>query len=134
TQQLDAHTGRTGQLGTAAGTQLHRVDGGTGGDVAQRQVVTRLDVGGGAGLDRGALRHALGGDDVALLAVAVVQQRDVRGPVGVVLDVRDLGRDAVLVQATEVDHAVGPLVTATAMPGGDATVGVTTTALGERTD
>src|SRR5690606_16373415 len=48
TQQLDAHTGRAGQLGTAAGTQLHRVDGGTGGDVAQRQVVTRLDVGGGA--------------------------------------------------------------------------------------
>jgi hypothetical protein len=52
------------------------------------------------------------GEDVALLAVLVVQQRDPRGAVGVVLDVRDLGRHAVLVVATEVDDPVGTLVTA----------------------
>ena len=64
------------------------------------------------GLDRRALLQALRRDDVALLAVGVVQQRDPRGAVGVVLDVRDLGRHAVLVVATEVDDAVGALVTA----------------------
>src|SRR5690606_10958493 len=126
-EQLDAHAGGTSQLGAATGTQLHVVDRGTGGDVAQRQVVTRLDVGRGAGLDRGALLDALRRQDVALLAVHVVQQRDVGGPVGVVLDVSDLGRDAVLVEATEVDDAVGPLVPATAVTSGDAAVRVTTT-------
>jgi len=38
-----------------------------------------------------------------------VKQRDARGAVGVVLDVRDLRRHAVLVMATEVDDAVGVL-------------------------
>ena len=74
-----------------------------------------------------ALRQSLRGDDVALLAVQEVQQRDVRGAVRVVLDVRDLGVDAVLVVATEVDHAVGALVAATLVPGGDAAVRVTPT-------
>ena len=58
-------------------------------------------------------------DDVALLAVGVVEQRDARGAVGVVLDVSDLGRHAVLVVATEVDEPVGPLVPATLVPGRD---------------
>src|SRR4051794_271645 len=35
-EQLDAHTGRTGQLGAAAGTQLHGVDHGTGGGAGPR--------------------------------------------------------------------------------------------------
>ena len=68
------------------------------------------------------------GDDVALLAVRVVQQRDARGAVGVVLDVRDLGRHAVLVVTTEVDHAVGALVAATLVANGH-TTGVVTAAL-----
>src|SRR5690606_20635543 len=131
-EQLDAHARGTSQLGAAAGTQLHGVDGGTGRDVAKRQVVARLDVGGGAGLDRGALLDALGRQDVALLAVHVVQQRDVGGAVGDVLDVRDLGRDAVLVQATEVDDAVGTLVPAATVARGDAAVGVATTGLAQR--
>ena len=103
-EQLDADTGRTGHLGAAAGPQLHGVDDGTGRDVAQRQVVAGLDVGVRPLLDHVALRKSLRRDDVALLAVDVVQQRDVRGAVGVVLDVRDLGVDAVLVVATEVDQ------------------------------
>src|SRR6185437_10059893 len=81
-------------------------------DVAQRQVVARLDVGRRTGLDAVTLRQPGRRDDVALLAVGVVQQRDARGAVGVVLDVRDLGRHAVLVVATEVDDAVGALVAA----------------------
>src|SRR4029079_1712107 len=111
--ELGAVAGGTGDLGTATGPQLDAVDRRTDGDVAQRQVVARLDVGGRTGLDRGALAHAEGRDDVALLAVGVVQQRDAGGAVRVVLDVRDLGRHAVLVVATEVDDAVGALVATT---------------------
>src|SRR3989304_775158 len=48
-------------------------------------------------------RPAAGSQDVALLAVGVVQQRDARAPIRVVLDVRHPGRDPVLVPA-EVDH------------------------------
>ena len=77
-------------------------------------------------------REVLGRDDVALLAVGVVQQRDARGAVGVVLDVRDLGRHAVLVVATEVDDAVGALVTATLVPGGDPALVVAAALLGQR--
>ena len=69
-----------------------------------------------------ALRESLRRNDVALLAVQEVQQCDVGGAVRVVLDVRDLGVDAVLVVATEVDHAVGALVPATLVTGGDPTV------------
>src|SRR6185503_19867057 len=85
------------------------------------------------GLDRRALLQALRRDDVALLGVGVVQQRDARGAVGVVLDVRDLGRHAVLVVATEVDAAVGTLVTAALVPGGDPALVVAAALLGHRT-
>ena len=46
-------------------------------------------IGAGAGLDAVTLTHAVGGQDVALLAVGVVQQRDVGRAVGVVLDGRN---------------------------------------------
>ena len=64
-------------------------------------------------------REPLRGEDVALLAVGVVQQGDVAAAVGVVLDRRDLGRDAVLA-ALEVDPAVAALGAAAAMAAGDA--------------
>src|SRR5437762_539571 len=54
------------------------------------------------------LRDAIGREDVALLAVDVMQQRDARAPVGVVFDVGDLGGHAVLV-ATEVHDPVPAL-------------------------
>ena len=121
--------GRTGHLGAAAGLQLDRVDDGTGRDVAQRQVVARLDVGAGTRLDDVALRQLVRRDDVALRAVDEVQQRDARRAVGVVLDVSDLGVDAVLVVATEVDDAVLALVATTDVTGRDATLVVATTGL-----
>ena len=95
---------------------------GTDRDVAQRQGVARLDVGARAGLDPCRPATACRRDDVALLAVGVVQQRDARGAVRVVLDVRDLGRHAVLVVATEVDQPVGALVAATLVAGRDPAV------------
>ncbi len=60
----------------------------------------------------------VGGQDVPLLAVGVVQQGDPGAAVRIVLDRVDHGGDAVLV-AAEVDQAVLPLVAAAAMPGGD---------------
>src|SRR3954468_14691984 len=131
--ELDRRAGRAGDLRAAAGTELDRVHGRTGRDVAQRQVVARLDVGAGTGLDDVALGEVLRSDDVALLTVGVVQQRDARRAVGVVLDVRDLGRDAVLVVATEVDDAVSTLVAATLVPGGDLAGRVATAGSAQRT-
>ena len=111
--QLDGRTGGTTQLGPTAGTQLHGVHGGADGDLAQLQVVARFDVGALPGDHDGALGQAVGGDDVPLLPVVVVQQRDPGSAVGVVLDVSDLRRNTVLVVALEVDDAVGLLVPAT---------------------
>src|SRR3954470_16574072 len=97
-------------------------------DVPQRQVVAGLDVGRGAALDGVALLQPGRRDDVALLAVRVVEQWDPRGAVRVVLDVRALGRHAVLVRPTEVDETVGALVTATLVASGDLAVDVASTA------
>src|SRR3954453_22743125 len=129
--ELGAVAGRAGDLGTATGPELDAVDRRTDRDVAQRQVVARLDVCGRAGLDHGALTQVLRRDDVALLAIGVVEQRDPGGAVGVVLDVRDLGRDAVLVVATEVDDPVGALVTAALVTGGDPALVVAAALLGQ---
>src|SRR6478752_1833741 len=132
--ELGAIAGGTGDLGTATGPELDAVDRRTDGDVAQRQVVAGLDVGGRAGLHRGALGDAERRDDVALLAVGVVEQCDPGGAVGVVLDVSDLGRHAVLVVATEVDDAVGALVPATLVTRGDPALVVAAALLGQRLD
>src|SRR3954469_21596757 len=114
--ELHARAGRAGDLGPATRAQLDRVHHGADRDVAQRQRVARPDVGRRPVLDPVPPLQQPRREDVALLAVGVVQQRDARGAVGVVLDVRDRRRDAVLVGATEVDHAVGALVPAALVP------------------
>src|SRR5580704_8609484 len=123
-EQLHPRAGGPRDLRAAARAHLDGVHHGAGRDAAQRQRVARLDVGPGAALHPVAHRQALRADDVALLAVRIVQQGDSGGAVRVVLDVRDLGRHAVLVRPPEVDQPVGPLVAAALMPGGDAAVHV----------
>src|SRR6266702_3380002 len=130
--ELHARTGRAGDLGAATGPELAGAHPGAGGDVAQRQVVARLDVRGRTRLHLVALAQLGRRDDGALLAVHVVQQRDAGGAVGVVLDVRDLGRDAVLVRPAEVDQPVGTLVTATLVARGDLAVRVAATVAVQR--
>src|SRR5262249_242195 len=66
-EKPEARAGRTGQLRAAAGPQLDGVDQRARGDVAQRQVVARLDVGVGTGLDDVTLTQPLRRDDVTLL-------------------------------------------------------------------
>src|SRR5690606_7620312 len=130
--QLDAGTGRTRDLRAATGPQLDRVHDRTDRDVAQRQIVAGLDVGAGTGLDARTLPQPRRREDVALVAVGVMQQRDPRRAVGVVLDVRDLGRHAVLVRTAEVDDPVLALVAATLMPGRDSPGAVPPALLGQR--
>ena len=97
--------------------------GGTDRDVAQRQARcrdgSRIP---GPLWSTSPTLDVRGSEDVALLAVVVVQQRDAAVAVGVVLDGGDLGRDAVLVPA-EVDRCGTLLVAATAVTGGLAPVG-----------
>ena len=106
------------ELAAAARNELDVVDQRAQRDVADRQRVARLDV------RALAADHGVAGlqvdrrQDVALLAVGVVEQRDERGAVRIVLDAGNLGRDAVLV-ALEVDHAVLDLVAAALMANGD---------------
>lgn len=130
--ELHACACGTGELGTATRTQFNRVHDGADRDVAQRQVVARLDVGRRTGLDAVALLQLVRRDDVTLLTIGEVQQRDAGGAVGVVLDVSDLRRHAVLVRALEVDDAVRTLVATADVTRGDATRGVTATGLRDR--
>ena len=85
----------------------------------------------GPDCDRRADAQLRGSEDVRLLAVGVVQQRDARRPVRVVLDRGDLRRHAVL-QALEVDDAVAALVAAALVARRDAAVVVAAALLRDR--
>ena len=128
--QLSGVAGAADELAAAARNELDVVDQRAQRDVADRQRVARLDV------RALAADHGVAGlqvdrrQDVALLAVSVVEQRDERGAVRIVLDAGNLGRDAVLV-ALEVDHAVTTLHAAALVARGDAAVVVTTGLLGQ---
>ena len=123
---LDRGAGGAAHAATLAGLELDVVDDGAGRDRAELHRVAGADVRSGARGDDVADLHARRGEHVGLRAVGVVQQRDVGGPVRVVLDGRDLGGNAVL-GPLEVDLAVPALGAAAAMARGDATVGVTAT-------
>ena len=119
--QLDRRAGAAAHLGAAARLQLHVVHRGADRDVAQRQRVADADLAALPALHHRTDLEALRGDDVRLLAVEVVQQREARVAVRVVLDRRDLRGHAVLVPS-EVDDAVTLLVPATAVARRHATV------------
>src|SRR5262245_5304504 len=110
--QLDCNAGAAAQLGARTRLQLDVVHGRADGDVAQRQRVADADLGTLSALQYVTDCEAFRSDDVALLAVEVVEQRDARVAVRVVLDRCDLCGYAVL-RAAEVDHAI-PLLVPTA--------------------
>src|SRR5206468_82668 len=88
---LNAGARGAGQLAPAPDLELHVVHRGAERDLEQRHRVPDPDVRAWTGDDGVAYGEALGGQDVALLAVRVVQQRDARRAVGIVLDRRYLG-------------------------------------------
>src|SRR5699024_2412556 len=98
--------------------------------MAEAHRVSGLHVGVARGDDRIAGREAVRSEDIRLLSVRIMKERDARRAVRIVLDARDLGRDADLI-AAKVDHAVAALMPATPEARGDAP-GVITTARGER--
>ena len=118
THQLSAHAGGANHLAAAAGLDLKVVDQGANGNVRQRQRVAGLDVGVLGGNHRVAHLQVQRGQNVALLAIRVVQQRDEGAAVRIVLDSRNLRRNLQLV-ALEVDHAILDLVAAALMTNGD---------------
>src|SRR4051794_25832389 len=121
--QLDRGARRAADLAAAPGGELDVVQRRTRRDGPQGKAVAHLDLGALARRDRRADPQPRRRQDVALLAVGVVQQRDVGAAVGVVLDRGHLGGNAVL-EPLEVDLAVATLVPATAVAGGDPALGV----------
>src|SRR5919204_400273 len=119
--ELDARAGATCELASLARLQLDVVDERARRDVRERQCVPRLDVGLRARLYGGADAQPRRREDVRLRPVGVVQERDPRRPVRVVLDRGDLRRHAVL-ETLEVDHAVAALVAAALVAPSDAAV------------
>src|SRR4051794_33980067 len=128
--QLDGGAGGAAHLPAAARLKLDVVDRRAGRDEAQRQRVADGDVGALAGLHPHAHAQAVGREDVALLAVGVVDERDVRGAVGVVLDRGHAAGNAVL-GALEVDAPVEALGAAAAVARGDPAVRVAAARLRE---
>src|SRR5690606_35107796 len=99
--------------------------------ISKRQRIADPDIAARSAGHGVALRQPLRVQDVALLAVGVDQQRDSRGAVRIVLDLGDTSRDPELV-ALEVDLAIHPLVTTTAVTHRDVTLVVAATRLLER--
>ena len=87
----------------------------------------------GPGLDDGPDDQLVGGQDVALLAVAIDDQGDTGVSVGIVL-MESTRPGTPSLCALEVDEPVRPLMTAALMPRGDAAVVVAATLAVDRTD
>src|SRR3954468_9619516 len=121
--QLAERSGAADELRATAALQLHVVDHGAERDRVQGQRVARADVDVVARLQDVADVHADRPEDVALLAVGVMEERDAGGAARVVLDGRHLRRHCVLF-ATPVDDADALLVAAAPVAGGDPAVDV----------
>ena len=122
--QLSCAASGTNQLSALARVQLDVVDYGTNRNVLDRQCVARLDVSAGGRNNSVANRQTLRCDDVALVAILVLNQRDVCGTVRVVFDGQDGSLDVHLV-ALEVNDSVLLLVTAALVTYGDSAIAVT---------
>src|SRR6267142_5349984 len=122
-EQLRLRARAPAQLRAPTLLQLDVVHEGADGDVPDGQRVARQDVRLRAGHHDLVHLEAVRRDDVALLAVAVVQQRQPRRAIRVVLDRRHPRRDAELF-APEVHVAQHPLGPAPAMADGDPAVDV----------
>src|SRR2546422_1625561 len=113
---LHAGPGAAAQLAAAADLQLDIVHRGAQRNLEQRHRVADADIRARTGHHAVADVQSFGRQDVALLTVRVVQQRDARRAVRIVLDRRHARQNRELV-APEVDAPVPPLVAA-ALPAG----------------
>ena len=111
--QLRLRSGRARHLPALARLQFDIVHHGAGRNILERQRIADQDVGLRSRGHLAADLEAHRGQDVALLAVDIMQQRDARAAVGIVFDGRDHRHNPVLV-ALEIDLAIGLLVSAAA--------------------
>ena len=116
--QLGASTGSATHLRSLARPQFDTVNHRARGYLFDGQGVAHHDVGIGTGYNCLAHFQSHRGQDVALLAIDIVQQGNVRRAVGIVLDSRHFRRHADLVPL-EIDHPVSLLVAAAPKPDGD---------------
>src|SRR5690606_11729094 len=130
-QQLRRNASRTRQLPAAARQQLDVVNLRADRDVANVERVSGAQFRPFAVGDAIANLQAQRRDDVALLAIGVLQQRDTRRAIGIVLNRNDLGGNVKLIPL-EVDDAVTTAMTTATMAHGEATAVVATTALAQR--
>src|SRR3989441_447133 len=109
-QELRLRAGAPAHLRAAARLELHVVNERADRDVAERQRVARQDVGLRSRHDRVAHFEAERRDDVALLAVTVVEQCEPCGAIGIILDPRHARRDAELLtpEVHRAEHALRP--------------------------
>ena len=121
--QLCHRTCGTNELSALAGVKLDVVDYGTNGNVGDRQSVAGLDICICAGVNDVTCSQSLGSDDIALGSLGVLEQCDISGSVGVVLDTNDRVRVRIL--TLEVDDSVLDLVSAASVANGDSSVAVT---------
>src|SRR5579885_1215336 len=117
--QLGLGPGAARHLRSRPGFELDRMDEGADRDMLETQGVARLDIGVGAGLDLLADLEPLRREDIALVAVGIMQQGQVGRAVGIVLERRHHRRHAVAV-AFEIDDPQAPLMPAAAMARGHA--------------
>src|SRR5262245_45094154 len=126
-QKLRERPRAPAQLTALAGLKLDVVHERSKRNVADGQRVPGKDVRLRSRHQRVPWLHAQRGDDVPLLAVAIMQERDARRPIRIVLDAGNDSRDPEFL-AAEIDLPEHALVPATPMAHGDAAVGVATTA------
>ena len=81
---------RTNELSALTGVKLDVVNNGTYGNCGDGKNVTGLDIGVSACGYNVAVGKTYGSNDVALLALIILKECDVRGSVGVVLDTDNL--------------------------------------------
>src|SRR5580658_2211598 len=121
--QLGLRTRRTRHLRTLARTEFNVVDHGAGWNVRQRQRGSDQDVSLGARIDGAADRQSHWTNDVPLLAIGVIEPRDARRPVRIILNGRDLSGNAELI-ALEIDGSIRLLGSAAAETRRDQTLAV----------
>lgn len=113
-------------MASGAGFQLDVVEGGTYGQVAERQGVPCADFGVLSVLEFVSYFEPGGGEYVAFFAVVVVKESDATVTVWVIFDGCNRGGHSIFVPF-EVDDAVALFMAATAVAGGSSTVVVSAT-------
>ncbi len=124
--QLSRSTSGASDLRPLAWLEFDTVNGRTNRDITQRQAVASLDRRIDTGNQLIASSDTFRCDDVATLAIGILQQRNVSSTVRVIFDTLDDGRNAILV-AAKIDQTIVLLMTTTDVTSGDATVVVTAT-------